>query len=59
MTAREKEQVGRTFRPKSKTIAPKVKPVEAPPKPQRKAGWAKASKPVAVQKGRERKRGEK
>jgi 23S rRNA pseudouridine2605 synthase len=59
MTAREKEQVGRTFRPKSKTIAPKAKPVEAPPKPQRKAGWAKASKPAAVQKGRERKRGEK
>ncbi len=58
MTAREKEQVGRPFTPKSKGIAPKPQAVEAKPKPQRKAGWAKASKPASVQKGRERKRGQ-
>ncbi|MCE9633069.1 MAG: pseudouridine synthase [Methylophilales bacterium] len=57
LTAREKEQIGRPFTPKSRVKTPAPVAAEATPKPQRKAGWAKATKPVAVQKGRERKRG--
>ncbi len=57
MTAREKEQAGRTFRPKSKTIAPKSRPEETPPKPKRKPGWAKAHNPATQQRRSDRNRG--
>jgi 23S rRNA pseudouridine2605 synthase len=55
MTAREKEQVGKVFTPKSRT--PLEKAVEEPkPRQVRKAGWAKAS-PTAKQRRNDRNRG--
>ena len=57
MTAREKEQVGRPFTPKSKAVSAKPQAVEAKPKPQRKAGWAKAHNPATQQRRSDRNRG--
>lgn len=57
MTAREKEQIGRPFTPKSKAISAKPQAVEAKPKPQRKAGWAKAQNPTTQQRRSDRNRG--
>lgn len=57
MTAREKEQAGRPFTPKSKAISAKPQAVEAKPKPQRKAGWAKAHNPATQQRRSDRNRG--
>jgi 23S rRNA pseudouridine2605 synthase len=57
MTAREKEQAGRPFTPKSKAVSAKPQAVEAKPKPQRKAGWAKAHNPATQQRRSDRNRG--
>ncbi len=55
MTAREKEQVGKVFTPKTRTSLEKTVE-EAKPRPVRKAGWAKAS-PATKQRRNDRNRG--
>jgi 23S rRNA pseudouridine2605 synthase len=61
MSAREKEQIGKPFTPKSRSKAPLPSTVEAEPKPRkvRKAGWAKpaASNPATKQRRSDRNRG--
>ena len=57
MTAREKEQIGRPFTPKSKVKPQAAVAEEALPKPQRKPGWAKAHNPAIKQRRSDRNRG--
>ena len=66
MSAREKEQIGRPFTPKAKSGSPVIRGAktaapksvaEVKAKPVKKSGWAKASNPVAKQRGSVRKRG--
>lgn len=56
LTAREKEQAGKPFRPKSKTAAVAAAP-EPKPRQARKPGWAKAFNPATKQRRSDRNRG--